>query len=165
MNPDRIGESKPRRRSTGTVWSPTVEQIHFISDRGGMHDLYLMNPDGSNVQHVFIKNHGGFIVEAIRENYQDPVVKKARETCAVKAREKVLEDLTSEFRIKRDNIICQAFHNRPRLVERAAEKIRSYMIRERLLEHNTAMEAYQKGGMVKAVSSPRSSVGSCLPRA
>ena len=97
-----------------------------------------------------VKNRGGFIVEAIRENYQDPAVQKARETRAEKVREKELEDLTAEFKVKRDNILRQAVHNQPRLVESAAEKITSYMIRERLLEHESAMAAYQKGGMIKA---------------
>ena len=97
-----------------------------------------------------VKNRGGFIVEAIRENYQDPAVQKARETRAEKAKEKALEDLTAEFKIKRDNILRQVVHTQPKLIEYAAEKIQSYMIRERLLEHNTPIEAYQKGGMVKA---------------
>ena len=97
-----------------------------------------------------VKNRSGFIVEAIRENYQDPAVQKTRETRAEKAKEKALEDLTAEFKVKRDNILRQAVHAQPELVERAAEKIQSYMIRERLLEHNTPIEAYQKGGMVKA---------------
>ena len=97
-----------------------------------------------------VKNRGGFIVEAIRENYQDPAVQKTRELRAEKAKEKALEDLTAEFKIKRDNILRQVVHTQPKLVEYAAEKIQSYMIRERLLEHNTPIEAYQKGGMVKA---------------
>lgn len=37
------------------VWSPTGEQILFVSDRQGkrVRDLYLMDPDGSNVRRVF----------------------------------------------------------------------------------------------------------------
>ena len=97
-----------------------------------------------------IKNRGGFLVEAIRENYQDPEVQKAREVRAEKAREKELEDLTAEFRIKRDNILRQAIHAEPELVERAAKHIHSYIVRERLLEHDSALAAYQKGGMVTA---------------
>ena len=97
-----------------------------------------------------VKNRGGYIVDAIRENYQDPAVQKARETRAEKVREKELEDLASEFEVKRDNILRQTVHADPKLVERAAERIQSYIIRERLLRHASAIEAYQKGGMVKA---------------
>ena len=97
-----------------------------------------------------VKNRGGFIVEAIRENYQNSEVQKARQLRAEKAREKELEDLTAEFRVKRDTILRQAVHAEPALVERAAERIQSYFVRDRLLEHDSAIEAYQKGGMVKA---------------
>ena len=97
-----------------------------------------------------VKNRGGFIVEAIRENYQDPEVQKTREMRAEKAREKELEDLEAEFEVKRDNILRQTVHAQPELVERAAERIQSYIVRQRLLEHPSAMEAYQKGGMVTA---------------
>ena len=69
---------------------------------------------------------------------------------AEKVREKALEDLTAEFRGKRDNIIRQAVHAEPGLVEAAAERIQSYFVRDRLVEHDSAIEAYQKGGMVKA---------------
>ena len=97
-----------------------------------------------------VKNRGGFIVEAIRENYQNSEVQKARQLRAEKAREKELEDLTAEFRVKRDTILRQAVHADPGLVERAAERIQSYFVSERLVEHDSAIEAYQKGGMVKA---------------
>ena len=97
-----------------------------------------------------VKNRAGYIVEAIRENYQDTEVQKARELRAEKVREKELEDLTAEFRVKRGNIIRQAVHADPGLVEAAAERIQSYIVRERLVEHPSALEAYQKGGMVAA---------------
>ena len=97
-----------------------------------------------------VKNRAGYIVEAIRENYQDAEVQKARELRAEKVREKELEDLTAEFRVKRGNIIRQAVHADPGLVEAAAERIQSYIVRQRLVEHPSAMEAYQKGGMVAA---------------
>ena len=97
-----------------------------------------------------VKNRGGFIVEAIRENYIDPTVQKARELRAEKAKEKELEDLTAEFKVKRDNILRQAVHAQPELVERAAERIQSYMVKERLQEQESVMAAYQKGGMIKA---------------
>ena len=77
-------------------------------------------------------------------------MQKTRQLRSEKAREKALEDLTAEFKIKRDNILRQAVHAQPGLVEAAAEKVQSYMIRERLLEHDSVMEVYQRGGMVKA---------------
>ena len=97
-----------------------------------------------------VKNRGGFIIEAIRENYQNSEVQKARELRAEKVREKELEDLTAEFKLKRHNLLRQAVHADPALVESAAKRIQSYFVRERLLEHESAIEAYQKGGMVKA---------------
>lgn len=97
-----------------------------------------------------VKNRSGFIVDAIRENYQDPKVQKERETRAEKAKEKELEDLAAEFKIKQDNIIRQAVHADPELVEAAAERIQSYIVQQRLQEHPSPMEAYQKGGMVTA---------------
>ena len=97
-----------------------------------------------------VKNRPGFIVEAIRENYQDPEIQKQRQQRAEKLKEKQLEDLTAEFRIKRANIIRQVVHTTPELVEKAAERIQSYIVRERLLEDASVMEVYQRGGMVKA---------------
>ena len=97
-----------------------------------------------------VKNRGGFIVEAIRENYQDPEVQKVRQLRSEKAKQKALEDLTAEFRVKRQNILRQAVHADPELVERAAKHIHSYIVRERLHEHDSALVAYQKGGMVTA---------------
>ena len=79
-----------------------------------------------------VKNRPGFIVEAIRENYQDPEIQKQRQQRAEKLREKALEDLREEFKIKRANIIRQAVHADPQLVEKAAARIQSYIVRERL---------------------------------
>ena len=95
-----------------------------------------------------VKNRAGYIVEAIRENYQDPELQKTREIRAEKVKEKELEDLTEEFRVKRRNILRQAVHAEPELVESAAERIQSHFIRERLSEHASVIDAYQKGGMV-----------------
>ena len=97
-----------------------------------------------------VKNRGGFIIEAIRENYQNAEVQKARQLRAEKVREKELQELTEEFKIKRQNLLRQAVHAEPALVERAAKHIHSYIVRERLLEHDSALVAYQKGGMVTA---------------
>ena len=111
---------------------------------------YIAEKIEMSLHRAEVKNRGGFIVEAVRENYQDPEVQKVRELRAEKTKQKKLEDLETEFKVKRDNILRQAVHANPELVESAAEKIQAYIIRERLLEHSSALEAYQKGGMVKA---------------
>ena len=103
-----------------------------------------------SVDAASVKNRAGYIVEAIRENYQDPEIQKRREARAEKAKEKELEDLTTEFNAKQRNILRQVVHAEPGLVEAAAERVQSYIVRQRLEEHNTALAAYQKGGMVAA---------------
>ena len=60
-----------------------------------------------------VKNRAGYIVEAIRENYQDAEVQKARQLRAEKVREKELQELTEEFKIKQQNILRQAVHADP----------------------------------------------------
>ena len=58
MNPDgsqQVNLTQHPASDLNAVWSPTGEQILFVSDRGGKRvgDLYLMNPDGSNAHRVF----------------------------------------------------------------------------------------------------------------
>ena len=103
-----------------------------------------------SVEAIGVKNRAGYIVEAIRENYQDPELQKQRQVRAEKAKEKELEDLTAEFNVKRRTLLRQAVHADPQLVERAAESVHSYIVRQRLEEHPSAIAAYQKGGMVAA---------------
>ena len=55
MNPDG---SKPKNltrngaRDGAPVWSPTGKHIAFHSDRHGIRDVYIMDPDGKNVRKV-----------------------------------------------------------------------------------------------------------------
>ena len=67
-----------------------------------------------------------------------------------KGERKQLEDLQEEFNLKQRTLLRQAVHADPHLVERAAERIHSYIVRQRLDEHPSAIAAYQKGGMVAA---------------
>ena len=58
MNPDgseQVNLTQHRAGDMGAVWSPTGEQILFVSDRQGtrVRDLYLMDADGTNVRRVF----------------------------------------------------------------------------------------------------------------
>ena len=96
-----------------------------------------------------VHNTAGYIVEAIRNNYQNENVRKEREIRAERAREKELEDLTTEFYFKRDNLLRQAIQTDSEIVERAAERIEPPLIRKRLLEYDTAMQAYKEIPMVK----------------
>ena len=58
MNPDgseQVNLTKHQASDFGAVWSPTGEQILFVSDRQGtrVRDLYLMDADGANVRRVY----------------------------------------------------------------------------------------------------------------
>ena len=60
MNPDgseQVNLTQHQAQDLSAVWSPTGEQILFVSDRQGTHvrNLYVMNADGSNVRRVFKK--------------------------------------------------------------------------------------------------------------
>ena len=97
-----------------------------------------------------VRNRGGFIVEAIRENYQDPALQKARVEREAEAIKKEIEDLTEEFRAKRRNIIRQVVLAEPELIERAAERVQSNYVLQRIEEGDSLIEVYETGGMVKA---------------
>ncbi len=65
MNPDgseQVNLTQHRAGDLSAVWSPTGDKILFVSDRQGtrVRDLYLMDPDGSNVRRVFKKKAKGW---------------------------------------------------------------------------------------------------------
>ncbi|MEG9862442.1 MAG: replication initiation protein [Parvularculales bacterium] len=103
-----------------------------------------------SVDAMGVKNRAGYIVEAIRENYEDPELQKRRAERTEKAKQKELEDLTTEYNAKRNTLLRQVVHADPGLVDAAAERVQSYIVRQRLEAHDTALAAYQKGGMVAA---------------
>ena len=58
MNPDgseQVNLTQHPASDFSAAWSPTGDKILFVSDRQGtrVQDLYLMDPDGSNVRRVF----------------------------------------------------------------------------------------------------------------
>lgn len=111
---------------------------------------YVTEKIEMSIDAVGVRNRAGYIIEAIRENYQDERVQKERQLRAEKVREKELEDLEAEYKTKRNTIIRQAIHAEPELVEAAAEKVHGHIVRQRLDAQPSAMAAYQKGGMVAA---------------
>ena len=113
--------------------------LAYVSEKVEM-SMYALN----------VHNTAGYIVEAIRNNYQNDNVRKEREIRAERAREKELEDLTTEFYFKRGNLLRQAIQADSEIVERAAERIELPLIRKRLLEYDTTMQAYKEIPMVKA---------------
>ena len=96
-----------------------------------------------------VANRAGYIIEAVRENYQDERVRKARQVRAEKLKAQALEDLTESFYVKRNTIVRQAIQADPMLIEKAAERVETYHPRKRLEEYDTATEAYQESSMVK----------------
>ena len=96
-----------------------------------------------------VANRAGYVIEAIRENYQDERVRKEREVRAARAKEKALEDLEESFYVKRNNIVRQAIQADALLIEKAAERVEMPHPRRRLEEYDTASEAYQESSMVK----------------
>ena len=96
-----------------------------------------------------VANRAGYIIKAIRENYHDERVRKARQVRAEKLKEQALEDLTASFYVKRNNIVRQAIQADPTLIQRAAERVEMHHPRKRLQEYQTATEAYQESPMVK----------------
>ena len=59
MNPDGSEQVNITRNKADDIsprWSPTGEQILFVSDRDGVRDLYLMDANGTNVRRIFGKS-------------------------------------------------------------------------------------------------------------
>ena len=96
-----------------------------------------------------VENRAGYIIEAIRENYQNESVKRQREERTERRKEKELEDLTEAFNVKRKNIVRQAIQAEPELIERAAERIVTPFVRNQLMKYDTVVAGYSKSSMIK----------------
>ena len=97
-----------------------------------------------------VNNTGGYVVDAIRNNYQNNKVQKAREIRAERARKKELEELEEKFRIKRANLLRQAIQADPELVDRAVARIDNNFVLRRIEECDTAKQAYKEYPAVKS---------------
>ena len=146
-----------------------MSHLHKLPVPGTYSDFleYIGEKIEMSLYAVDVKNRAGYIVEAIRENYQDPELQKQRRLRAEKAKEKELEDLETEFNLKRKTLLRQAIHADPELVETAAERIHSYIVRQRLDEHPSALagvserwhggcgdQRHPRGGVLFGVARP-----------
>ena len=113
-------------------------------------EAYIKEKIGLAKQATGVKNIGGFIVNAIRENYQDPVFQAQFEARKQREKEGLLNALESETLEKRNALLRQAVRANPELLEQASESIQSHVVRKRLNNYDSVQEAYRDGGMVTA---------------
>ena len=81
---------------------------------------------------------------------QDAVFQTELEKRKAHEKQVILASLEAEMSEKRSALLRQAVRTEPELLEQAAEKIQSYLARERLASYNSLQEAYRDGGMVTA---------------
>ena len=89
-------------------------------------------------------------MQAIRENYQDPVFQAQLEDRKERERDGMLDALESETMEKKNALLRQAVRTNPELLEAAVEKIGSHIVRDRLKNYDSVQEAYHNGGIVTA---------------
>ena len=111
---------------------------------------YIDEKIGLAQQATHVQNVGGFIVQAIRENYQDPVFQAELVERKAQERQAMLDSVESELLEKKNALLRQAVRTNPELLEYAADKIQSHFARERLASYNSLQEAYRDGGIVTA---------------
>ena len=111
---------------------------------------YVEEKIGLAQQASEVKNIGGFIVKAIRENYNDPVFQARLEERKQREQQGLLDSLESEMLEKKNALLRQAVRANPELLEQAVDRIQSHIIRERLASYPSLQAAYRDGGMVTA---------------
>ena len=67
--------------------------------------MYVEEKIGLAQQATDVKNMGGFIVKAIRENYQDPVFQKELQVRKAEEREAMLDALKAEMHEKKGALL------------------------------------------------------------
>lgn len=119
---------------------PEAERVDFA--------VYIEEKIGLARQSADVKNMGGFIVKAVRENYQDPEFQKRLQAEREKEKQVALASLRKDMLEKKNTLIRQAVRENPELLEQAAEKITSGFIKERLLDYDSVHDAYAAGGLI-----------------
>ena len=111
---------------------------------------YVDEKIGLAQQATHVQNVGGFIVQAIRENYQDPVFQAELVERKAQERQAMLDSVESELLEKKNALLRQAVRTNPELLKYASARIQSHFARERLASYNSLQEAYRDGGIVTA---------------
>ena len=137
---------KEALRIASQEWD-AVDAAEMPEDRKNF-AVYVEEKIGLARNATSVKNAGGFIVKAIRENYQDPVYQKQLQAEREKEKHAMLASLKSEMLEKQNTLLRQAVRANPELLEQAAAKISSGFIRERLIDYETIEDAYAAGGLV-----------------
>ena len=113
-------------------------------------DAYVEEKIALAKQATDVKNMGGFVVKAISENYQDPVIQAQLKARKQREQKEMLDALASENLEKKNALLRQAVRANPELLEQASVKIHSHIIRARLESYDSLQDAYRDGGMVTA---------------
>ena len=125
-------------------------------------EAYVKEKIGLAKQATGVKNRPGFIVQAIRENYQDPTFQAHLEERRQSEKEGMLNALESETLEKRNALLRQAVLTTPELLEQAIAKSNARIVRDRLKNYDSIQAAYQAGGMVTAEINAILAEGFCV---
>ena len=110
--------------------------------------VYIEEKIGLAQHATSVKNAAGFILKAIRENYQDPAFQEHLQAEQAEKTQAMLASLKDEMLEKQNALIRQAVRATPELLDQAASKITSSFIRERLIDYDSINDAYGAGGVV-----------------
>ena len=140
------------RREALKIANQEWEAVETDLNREDYQDFqaYVAEKIGLAKQATGVKNLAGFIIKAIRENYQDPVFQAQLQERREHEREAMLNTLESEMLEKRNALLRQAVRTDPELLVQASHRIQARIVRERLEQSNSVEEAYRDGGMVTA---------------
>ena len=101
--------------------------------------VYIEEKIGLAQHATSVKNAAGFILKAIRENYQDPVFQEHLQAEQAEKTQAMLASLKDEMLEKQNALIRQAVRATPELLDQAASKITSSFIRERLIDYDSVI--------------------------
>ena len=95
---------------------------------------YVEEKIGLAKQAAGVSNLAGFVIQAVRENYQDPQLQLKLEKRTQREQRAMLEALKSERDEKRSALLRQAVRTDPELLDQAAPRVQSRYALERIAE-------------------------------